>query len=137
MRGTRLAVICLAAWVSAACASEGWRGATGHADPEGEWQSEAGGYDLNTNSYASDTSNRSGYGAWLHLTYDTPVHTDRLRIMADFGYGIVDKIDVDVRYDGDTAFTDVHEGAVPDVTYSTHMFAEGDVAEVRYRFHYT
>ncbi|MCK6475093.1 MAG: hypothetical protein L6R28_25505, partial [Planctomycetes bacterium] len=110
----------------------GWVSPTGHSDPENKWTSEANSYDGSTSTYASDTSNRIGYGAWINFTLATPILSDRVRVNADFGYGVVNKVDIDVKRDGQ--WVDVWEGAVADAQYTEKTFTAGTVSEIRFRF---
>ncbi len=120
-----------------ACASDGWMSPAGHTDVEDKWKNESRAYDASETSYAEDWSNRSGYGGWLELDLAEPVYTDRVRVSADFGFGIVDKVDLDVKYDGAAEYADAYEGAIQNVDWTTLSFAAGDVTSVRFRFHYT
>ena len=98
------ATLVVAAKPQAARAEE-WVQATSHEDPEGLWTGEGSAYDGSTSSYTSDTSNRTGYGAVLRLQYSTAVSSDRVRVYADFGFGIVDKVRLKVTYADDSTET--------------------------------
>ncbi|PCJ54383.1 MAG: hypothetical protein COA79_21945, partial [Planctomycetota bacterium] len=114
--------------------SADWEVADSHSDPESKWTTEANSYDNSNSTYASDTSNRMGYGAFLHLVYNTPINSDKLRINADFGFGIVDKVNVWIKRNG--VWIDVHDGVVANNSDTEITFTEGPVSEVKYRFNY-
>ena len=96
---------CLAAtlFLRPALAGDGWIPPSASANPEGRWSAPAQACDNDLVTYAADGSNRAGWGAWLELEWRTPVFSDRLRVAADFGSGIVDQVDIDVKPKGAAA----------------------------------
>jgi|GEM_PF-3254603 len=121
---------------SAAWAAD-WIAASSYADAENKWTGETAAYDSSTSSYASDGSNRVGWGAVLKLNYATPVTSDRVRVSTDFGYGIVDKVKLTITYNDNSAVSTEYNGAVvQDVTLSTLTFTKGLVKSVEFSYHY-
>jgi hypothetical protein len=117
-------------------AEDVWVSPTGYTDIEGKWAEEYRSYDGSTNTYSRDISNREGWGPYLQLNFSTPVHSDRLRILSDYGWGVVETVELEVRYVGQTEWTPVHSGSVLDVTFTTITFTEGDVNAVRLRYNF-
>src|SRR5207248_2374499 len=85
--------------------------------------------------YASDTSNRAGDGAVLEMTLAAPINCGRIRVNADYGYGIVDSVTIDVLKDG--LWQNVYVGAINDAAYGEIAFAPGKVSAARFHYHYT
>ncbi len=113
----------------------GWVPPTSNQNPEGQWVNIPSAYDGNLGTYASDQSNRAGYGAYVYFGLDNPIHCGRVRVAADFGYGVVDSVQIDVRRGG--VWTSVLDGTINDAQYTEVAFSPGDVDEARFRFHYT
>lgn len=116
-------------------AGTGWVRPTSFIDIEGKWTQEARAYDNNTNTWANDTSNRSGYGAVLELVLPAAINCGRVRMFADFGPPAVDRVRVQVHRDG--SWVQVHDGAIDNLRYSEITFTEGQVDRARFEFHYT
>jgi len=121
---------------SAARAAD-WVAASSYADAENKWTGETAAYDTSTSSYASDGSNRVGWGAAFKLNYATPVNSDRVRVSTDFGYGVVDRIKLTVTYNDNSSVTTEYDGTVvQDVTLSTLTFTKGLVKSVEFSYRY-
>ncbi len=137
---TRCWVLAVAALVSMASftnAAEGdWISPDTWTDSEGKWSNEANAFDLNDQTYALDKSSRVGDGAWLEAHFATPVYSSQVRVLSDFGFGIVDSITLSVKYDGNADYTDVFTGTIANVEWSTINFPAGNVASIRYRYSY-
>ncbi|MFW5882137.1 MAG: RHS repeat-associated core domain-containing protein, partial [Planctomycetota bacterium] len=122
---------------SAVClqAAEGWLSAVSFADPEGKWRNESAASDGAMETYAVDRSNRTGNGAWIEIGYDEPVRTDRLRVAADYGFDIVDRVDIEGRVDSE--WIELHSGAIENaVATDILLSATVEVDRLRLRFHY-
>ena len=84
----------------------GWVSPTGNADPSGQWTTETNAYDDNTGTYASHTGS-GGWGGFLELSLSSPIYCNRVRVFSDFGYGVVDRVDVDI-YNSTTSVSYTH-----------------------------
>ncbi|MBD3264546.1 MAG: hypothetical protein GF375_05555, partial [Candidatus Omnitrophica bacterium] len=112
----------------------GWVSPTGANDPGGQWVSESNAYDDNTGTYASNQYGSTGWGQWIVLTLGSGIYCDMVRVNADYGYGIVDAVQIDV-YDG--TWHTVHNGAINDCAWTEISFsAYNNVTQARFRFHY-
>jgi hypothetical protein len=98
------------------------------------WSNEANVYDNNTSSYASN-SPQTPWGQFIELTLASAIYCNSVRVKSDFGYGAVDKVDIDV-WNG-TSWVDVHEGVITDCVWTELPFSgESNVTIARFRFHY-
>ena len=112
----------------------GWVSPTGNADPSGQWTTETSAYDDNTGSYASHTGS-AGWGGFLELTLSSSIYSDRVRVFSDFGYGVVDRVDVDIY--NSTSWIDKFNGTISDAAWTELAFsAETNVTKARFRYHY-
>lgn len=114
--------------------ASGWISPTGYSDPGNQWSDEPKAYDGLTSTYASNNFGGSGWGQFLYLTLSSSKYCDRVRMYSDFGYGIVDYIDVDVYKNG--AWTNVWQGAILDCSWDVKTFSPGTVTQARFRYHY-
>ncbi len=112
----------------------GWVSPTGHADPSGQWTTETNAYDDNTGTYASHTGS-GGWGGFLELSLSSPIYCNRVRVFSDFGYGVVDRVDVDIY--NSTSWIDKFNGTISDAAWTQIPFsAETNVTKARFRYHY-
>lgn len=112
-----------------------WVSPTGSTDPTGQWTNDAQAYDSNTSSYASHAG-AAGWRGFLEMSFPNVAYCDRVRVSSDFGYGIVDLVDIDVYTGG--AWVDVYQGVINDVAWTEVTFAaQTNVTGVRFRYHYT
>lgn len=86
----RIAFLGLILSAAPATFGQSWISPTSSVDPEGVWATPSSAFYGDTSTYASDTSNRSGYGGYLIFNLNSQINCGRVRINADFGYGIVD-----------------------------------------------
>ena len=107
---------------------------TSYTDVLGVWTTQANAYDAFLTTYASDGSQRLGYGGELQMFYAAAFQSDRVRVSCDFGYGAVDGVMIRVRSGG--VWTQVYAGAVNDVSYSTVLFAPQTIDAIGFTFHY-
>lgn len=78
-----------------AAADGAWVSPTQFQDPANKWINETYAFDASTASYADDRSNLAGDGPWLHLLFPAVIRTDRVQVIADFGYDIVDRVEIE------------------------------------------
>jgi hypothetical protein len=140
-----LGALALVALVVSAEARAGWTTASGVVagdTDDDKWADKVKASDGDAAKYAVDKSNRVGNGAWLQLNFvkdGKGVLSDRLRVNADFWAPIADKVEIQVRYDGETEFVavNVENGVVPNAAYAELALPrEGRVNAVRFRWHY-
>src|SRR4051812_4366193 len=93
-------LVALALLLATASAADGWFRPAAAVDAEDRWEADAAAIDGAATTYADDHSDREGYGAWLELDLAEPTRCDRVRVLADFGFGMTDAVDVDVLVDG-------------------------------------
>jgi len=112
----------------------GWISPTGHADPSNQWSNELRAYDGNTGTYASQTG-AIGWRGFIEFTLTNPIYCDRVRVFSDFGYGVVDLVDIDVY--NSTTWVDKYNGTISDATWTEISFpAETNVTKGRFRYHF-
>ena len=112
----------------------GWVSPTGFADPSNQWTSETKVYDENTGSYAVHGGG-VGWRGFLNLTLSSPIYCDRVRVFSDFGYGYVDKVDIDIY--NSTSWIDKYNGTITDCAWTELEFSgETNVTKARFRYHY-
>ncbi len=99
------------------------------------WTTDANAYDGSLATYASDASNRVGYGGEMQFTLPATLLSDRVRVSADFGYGVVDKVQIKILpHLG--AWTVVYDGVINDVSYSELTFTQQQIDAFSFTFHY-
>ncbi|HWR27616.1 MAG TPA: hypothetical protein VN377_04170, partial [Candidatus Thermoplasmatota archaeon] len=112
----------------------GWISPTGFADPSNQWSSETRVYDGNTGTYATHAGG-AGWGGFLELTLSSGIYCNRVRVFSDFGYGVVDRVDIDIY--NTSSWIDTYNGSISDATWSELSFsAETNVTKARFRYHY-
>jgi hypothetical protein len=112
----------------------GWVSPTGNADPSSQWTNEQRAYDDNTGTYATHTG-AVGWRGFLELTLSSAIYCDRVRVFSDFGYGIVDLVDIDIY--NSTSWMDKYNGTINDAAWTELSFsAETNVTKARFRYHY-
>ena len=112
----------------------GWVSPTGFADPSSQWSTETKVYDDNTATYAENTG-AAGWRGFLELTLSSPIYCDRVRVFSDFGYGFVDRVDVDIY--NSSSWIDKYNGTISDAAWTILTFsAETSVTKARFRYHY-
>ena len=111
-----------------------WVSPTGFQDAENRWTEEARAYDENTSTYASDGSNRTGWGAFIVLTLPAAINSSRIRVNADWWDLAVDSVDIDVFRDG--AWVDVWDGVIANSQWEEKTFTTGSVTQARFRWRY-
>ncbi len=112
----------------------GWKSPTGFSDPDSKWVSESSSFDGNTGTYAEDQTQATGWGSYLYLTLTDPILCSRVRVYSDFGYGVVDEVDIDVYRDG--VWVDAWQGAILDSSWTELSFTAGNVTQARFRYRY-
>ncbi|MFH1221419.1 MAG: hypothetical protein V1694_13330 [Candidatus Eisenbacteria bacterium] len=110
----------------------GWVTPTGNTDGTG-WSGGVLARDGSTATYASHYP-ALGWGGWETFSLSATIWSDRFRVMADFGYGEVDSVQVDVSPD-DVTWITVHAGAVADADWDTKTYTPQNVRYARFRFH--
>lgn len=114
-----------------------WVSPTGSNDPNNDWLFEASAYDNNVNTWAASRARYGSTTEWtgfLELTLSSSIKCDAIKFNAFYNSQYVNKIDVDVYYNG--AWHDVYEGS-----YSHHMWVtkslggEYQVTKARVRFY--
>jgi hypothetical protein len=112
----------------------GWVSPTGNADPSIQWTSETKAYDENTGSYAVHAGG-AGWRGFLELTLSSSIYCDCVRVFSDFGYGIVDLVDIDIY--NSTSWIDKYNGTISDCAWTELEFSgETNVTKARFRYHY-
>ena len=112
----------------------GWISPTGYNDPSSQWSTETNAYDGNTATYASHGGG-AGWGGFLELTLTSAIYCDRVKVFSDFGYGIVDLVDIDIY--NSTSWIDKYQGTISDCFWTELLFsAETNVTQARFRYHY-
>ncbi|MBD3246339.1 MAG: hypothetical protein GF333_04945 [Candidatus Omnitrophica bacterium] len=130
-----LTVMILTIVFAGSSAYAAWVSPTSHSDPNGQWTNETRAYDDNTSTYASHGGG-AGWRGFIVLNVPNIAYCDRVRVSSDFGYGIVDAVDIDVYADG--SWVDAYQGAINDVSWTEVTFtAQTNVTAVRFRYHYT
>lgn len=113
----------------------GWISPTGYADPSNQWSYETRAYDGNTATYATHTG-AIGWRGFIEFTLTTPIYCDRVRVFSDFGYGVVDLVDIDIY--NSTSWVDKFNGTISDASWTEISFpAETNVTKARFRYHFT
>lgn len=113
----------------------GWISPTGYADPNNQWGFEIRAYDGNTGTYATHTG-AIGWRGFIEFTLTNPIYCDRVRVFSDFGYGVVDLVDIDVY--NSTSWVDKYNGTISDASWTEIGFlAETNVTKARFRYHFT
>ncbi len=112
----------------------GWISPTGFADPSNQWATETRVYDDNTGTFATNTG-AAGWRGFLELNLSSPIYCDRVRVFSDFGYGVVDRVDIDVY--NSTSWIDKYNGTINDAAWTELAFSpETNVTKARFRYHY-
>jgi len=112
----------------------GWVSPTGFADPDNQWTSENYVYDDNTGTYATHAGG-AGWRGFVELTLSSPIYCDRVRVFSDFGYGVVDRVDIDIY--NSSSWIDKYNDTISDAAWSEISFsAETNVTKARFRYHY-
>lgn len=109
----------------------GWVSPSGLGNVNG-WTGGANAIDGNTGTYASRTA-ESGWGQFIEFTTGA-IYCDRIRVYSDFGYGMVDSVEVGA-YNG--SWSQVFAGTVNDAAWSDLPFSPlTNVTMSRFRFHW-
>jgi len=126
----------LLAGVGSAQAEEGgqWVTPSGFEDPTGLWMDPSLAYDGSAATYASDTSNAAGDGPWLVLDYQPSIHCSQIRLIADYGYEVVDAVALEGRVQG--VWTPLFNGGIDNDSAFIITFPSVDADAFRFRFHY-
>ncbi|HUT00064.1 MAG TPA: hypothetical protein VMY59_07095 [Candidatus Thermoplasmatota archaeon] len=112
----------------------GWVSPTGFSDPSNQWAAETKVYDDNTGTYSEHTG-AAGWRGFLELTLSSAIYCDRVRVFSDFGYGVVDLVDIDIY--NSTSWIDKYNGTINDAAWTELPFsAETNVTKARFRYHY-
>ncbi len=112
----------------------GWVSPIGFADPSSQWTTETRVYDDNTGTFATNTG-AAGWRGFLELNLSSPIYCDRVRVFSDFGYGVVDQVDIDIY--NNTSWIDKYNGTINDATWTELVFSpETNVTKARFRYHY-
>jgi hypothetical protein len=114
-----------------------WVAPDQYTDDENKWVNEQSAYDSSTATYAEDRCNRAGFGPWLGMYYTGGILTDRVQVVADFGYNIVDWIEIEA-LDDSNYWRVVVRGATNNDALSIFQIASNPilVKAFRFRFHY-
>ncbi len=126
---------CLLLSTALSAADGAWVSPVSWSDPTGKWVDVPLSWDGSTASYAADQSNAAGDGPWLALQLAGWVHTDRVLVNADFGFGIVDAVDLEAR-NADGTWTRLYHGAVANCANDIVTFPALTTDAIRFRFHY-
>lgn len=120
-----------------AAADGTWVAPSQFQEPANKWINEAYAYDSSAATYADDRSNLAGDGPWLQLHFSTVLRTDRVQVVADFGYNIVDRVDVEY-VDAAGVWHAGYSGPVANDALSVVTIAPAPVQTnaCRFRFHY-
>ncbi len=115
----------------------GWVSPTGFTDAGNQWINEANSYDGNVGSYATNQYGSAGYGQFIELTLDSPIISDKVRLIVDYLDIHIANVDIDVYIDG--SWVDVFDGgdeATWNVQWVEVPFTKGLVDKARFRWNY-
>lgn len=106
-----------------------WVSPTGHNDPDDVWQYEQNAYDGDLNSLASCYVPPYYWTRFLELTIEA-VYCSKVRFMAEYKAGGINKIDLDIYYDD--SWHDVYEGSFIGGTHTEGVWVEKSLEETYY-----
>lgn len=111
-----------------------WVSPTSHSDPDNVWTNEENAYDGNLATFAYTGMPANDWSSYLHLLVNQ-TYIDKIRFYVAVNPGLMDKIDVDVYYDG--AWHDVYEGAFSSGEWVSKDVPAGAslISKARVRFH--
>ncbi|MCK6488807.1 MAG: chitobiase/beta-hexosaminidase C-terminal domain-containing protein [Planctomycetes bacterium] len=114
-----------------------WIAPVQYQDLANKWINEPYAFDGSTSTYADDRSNAAGDGPWLQLHFSTSLRTDRVQVIADFGYGIVDRVDIEY-LEASGSWHQGYSGPIANDLLSIVTIAAAPVQTTacRFRFHY-
>lgn len=118
-------------------AAASWVSGTSSNDPNGDWTDDANVYDGNTATYASNNPFGTGWNSFIEINLSSVIYCDRIRVYSDFGYGVVDEVDIDVYDDDLGSWVDGYQGVIADAAWDTVTFSGRNITAARFRYHYT
>ncbi len=118
-------------------APSGWVTPDSVLAPTGQWTTIANAIDNNTISYATNTYGSTGLGQYIYVTYNSPVYSNRLRLIADYTDTDINNVEIDVMKGGvwSNAFSGGNE-ADWNAKWVEVSFPAGQVTQIRFRYNY-